>query len=254
VAPDIIVNAAAYTAVDKAESERDLASLVNTQAPAVLAQEAKKRGAWFVHYSTDYVFDGSGENPWRETDVTNPVNFYGVTKRDGENAVRESGCRHLIFRTSWLYAAHGNNFPKTMLRLAKERDALRVVDDQIGAPTSANLIADVTARALEHVWQKPGGGGLYHLSATGETSWYDYARFVLDFARQKGCNLNVEAEDVIPISSRSYPLPAQRPLNSRLNADKTEGTFQLTLPPWQEDVARMLVAILPFLTSSGIAQ
>ena len=244
VAPDVIINAAAYTAVDKAESELDIAHLINAQAPGVLAQEAKKCGAWLVHYSTDYVFDGSGDKPWLESDIPNPINVYGATKLDGETSVQSSGCRHLIFRSSWVYAAHGNNFAKTMLRLAKERDSLTVINDQIGAPTGADLIAEVTANVLRIALKQPEVGGLYHLTAEGETSWYDYAHFVLDFARQFGAEIRVAPNAVTPILSRDFKSPAKRPHNSRLNKDALKHTFGLYLPDWRIGVERMLAEIL----------
>ncbi|MDR3423740.1 MAG: dTDP-4-dehydrorhamnose reductase [Alphaproteobacteria bacterium] len=240
-APDIIVNAAAYTAVDQAESEREKAALINAKAPAALAQEARLSGALLVHYSTDYVFDGSGNTPWQETDSPAPVNFYGATKLDGEKAIQASGCRYYIFRTSWVYAARGNNFVKTILRLAKERDSLRIVNDQIGAPTGAELLADITAHILR---SRPEACGLYHLSASGETSWYDYARFVLDYARQAGVNLKVSEEAVTAIPSSDFQLPAKRPLNSRLDTGKFTQTFGLHLPDWQSGVEQMLAEIL----------
>lgn len=244
VRPDVIVNAAAYTAVDKAESEPELAYLINTQAPGVLAQEAKKLGAWLVHYSTDYVFDGSGDKPWLESDAPNPLNVYGATKLDGEQAIQASGCNHLIFRTSWVYAARGNNFVKTMLRMAKERDSLTVINDQIGAPTGANLIADVTANALCIALKQPEVGGLYHLAAEGETSWYDYARFILDFARRFGVDIRVAPNAVIPISSRDFPTAAKRPHNSRLNKGELKHIFSLRLPDWRIGVEEVLAEIL----------
>ena len=189
IAPNVIVNAAAYTAVDKAESEAELAHTVNALACGVLAREAKQSNACLVHYSTDYVFDGSGSQPWLETDSPSPLSVYGATKLAGEQAIISSGCQHLIFRTSWVYAARGANFAKTMLRLGAERDRLTVISDQIGAPTGADLLADVTAHAIRAVQQHPELAGLYHLVASGETSWYDYACFVLDFARLAGVEI-----------------------------------------------------------------
>jgi len=240
VAPDIIVNAAAHTAVDRAESEPDLARTLNALAPGVLAQEAQRSGAWLVHYSTDYVFDGSGDAPWRETDATGPLNIYGQTKLEGEAAIRASGCRHLIFRTSWVYAARGGNFAQTMLRLARERDNLAVIHDQIGAPTGADLLADVSAHAIRAAMQRPELGGLYHLAAGGQTSWYDYARFVIDFARQAGSAIKVAPEAIQPVSSSAFPTAAKRPLNSRLDTHKLQTSFGLQLPHWQDGIARML--------------
>uniref|UniRef100_UPI0033412FDE dTDP-4-dehydrorhamnose reductase n=1 Tax=Castellaniella defragrans TaxID=75697 RepID=UPI0033412FDE len=244
IAPDVIVNAAAHTAVDKAESEPDLARQLNTLAPALLATEANRLGAWLVHYSTDYVFDGSGSTPWVETDTTGPLNVYGRSKLDGEIAIRDSGCRHLIFRTSWVYAARGGNFAKTMLRLARERDALTVIDDQIGAPTGADLLADVTAHALRAAQDRPATAGLYHLVAGGETSWHGYACYVLDIARAYGVDLKVAADAIQPVPTSAFPTPAQRPRNSRLDTHRLQTTFGLTLPHWQTGVARMLAEIL----------
>lgn len=244
IAPDIIVNAAAHTAVDKAESESDLARTINALAPAVLANEAKRIGAWLVHYSTDYVFDGSGETPRLETSVTAPLSVYGITKLEGESAILASGCKHLIFRTSWVYAARGGNFAKTMLKLAKERDALKVIDDQIGAPTGADLLADVTAHAIRKALINPEVSGLYHLVASGETSWYGYASFVIEYAREAGVEVKVVADAFQAVPTSSFPTPAKRPLNSRLNNNKLQNTFDLTLPYWQSGVTRLLAEIL----------
>jgi dTDP-4-dehydrorhamnose reductase len=243
-APDIIVNAAAYTAVDKAESESDIAHLINAHTPGILAREAEKTGAWLVHYSTDYVFDGSGDNPWKETGAPNPLSVYGTSKHDGEKAIQASNCKHLIFRTSWCHAPRGNNFAKTILRLAKERDKLSIVADQIGAPTGADLVADITAHALRTVLQNPKAGGLYHLAAEGEVSWHGDARFVLDFARNSGLKLQTAPENVTPIPSRDFPAPARRPLNSRLDKSKLKQAFSLHLPDWQSGVARTLSELL----------
>ena len=244
IAPDVIVNAAAHTAVDKAESEPERTRMINAVTPAILAREASRLGAWLVHYSTDYVFDGSGSTPWVETDSAEPLNVYGVTKLESEDAIIGSGCRHLIFRTSWVFAARGGNFAKTMLRLGQERDCLTVIDDQIGAPTGADLLADVTAHAIRAAMQRPVISGLYHLVAAGETSWYGYAQFVLNFARQAGVGLTVAPESILPISSSAFPFPARRPENSRLNTRKLQSAFDLTLPSWQTGVARMLTEIL----------
>ncbi|MFY9327259.1 MAG: dTDP-4-dehydrorhamnose reductase [Georgfuchsia sp.] len=240
IAPDIIVNAAAHTAVDKAESEPELARTINALAPGVLAQEARRSGAWLVHYSTDYVFDGSGDQPWRETDPTGPLSIYGKTKLEGEESIRASGCRHLIFRTSWVYAARGNNFAKTIWQLAQERDSLSVIDDQIGSPTGADLLADVTAHAIRTARQNPDVGGLYHLVAGGETSWHGYARFVIDFSRQAGIKMKVSVESIQPVPGSAFPLPALRPKNSRLDTCKLQNTFGLILPHWQGGITRML--------------
>ena len=244
VKPDVIVNAAAYTAVDKAESEPEQARLINALAPGVLADEAQKLGAWFVHYSTDYVFDGSGGQFWQETDATGPLNVYGRTKLEGEQAVTRCA-KHLIFRTSWVYAARGANFAKTMLRLAQEREQLKVIDDQIGAPTGAELIADVTALALRAVLQQPEQAVIYHLAAGGEASWFDYARFVIEQARQRGLPIKVAPEAIEPIPTRAYPLPAKRPHNSRLDTRKLKQSFDLVLPDWLGGVTRMLDEVLP---------
>jgi dTDP-4-dehydrorhamnose reductase len=244
VSPDVIVNAAAHTAVDKAEDERERVHVINALAPAALAREAGKLGAWLVHYSTDYVFDGSGSKPRVETDPTGPLNVYGQTKLEAENAILESGCRHLIFRTSWVFAALGGNFAKTMLRLAQERDRLTIIDDQIGAPTGADLLADVTAHTLRAAVKRPNVSGLYHLVAAGETSWYGYARFVLNCARENGLRLKVATKNILPVPTSAFPSPATRPKNSRLDTEKLQNTFDLSLPSWQTGVARMLTETL----------
>lgn len=244
VRPDVIVNAAAHTAVDKAESEPDLALALNATAPAVLAREAASLGAWLVHYSTDYVFDGSGHSPRSEDAPTAPLSVYGRTKLAGEQAIAGSGCRHLILRTSWVYAARGGNFAKTMLKLAAERDALNVIADQVGAPTSAELLADVTAHALRQAMAQPALGGLYHCVAGGETTWHAYARLVIEHARAAGVPLKVAADAVRPIPTSAYPTPAQRPLNSRLDTSRLRGAFNLQLPDWQAGVVRMLTETL----------
>lgn len=244
IAPDAIVNAAAHTAVDKAESEPELARTINALAPGVLAQEAKRSGAWLVHYSTDYVFNGSGDTPWLETDITGPLSVYGKTKLEGEEAIRASGCKYLIFRTSWVYAARGGNFAKTMLKLARERDSLKIIHDQIGAPTGADLLADVTAHAIRTAQQCPDVAGLYHLVASGQTSWHDYASFVIDFARQAGVDVKVAPEAIQPVATSAFPTAAKRPMNSRLNTNKLQSTFRLNLPHWQIGVTRMLTEVL----------
>lgn len=242
VRPDVIVNAAAHTAVDKAESEPELARTINALAPATLAQAAAKIGAWLVHYSTDYVFDGSGTAPWKETDATGPLSVYGQTKLEGEQAVASTP-KHLILRTSWVYATRGGNFAKTMLRLAGEREALTVINDQFGAPTSAELLADVTAHALRRLQNQPELAGLYHCIASGETTWHGYAQFVLEHAAALGMPLKATADKVAPTATSSYPTPAKRPLNSRLDTGKLQAAFGLTLPHWQVGVARMLTEI-----------
>lgn len=238
--PDIIVNAAAYTAVDKAESEPERARAVNALAPGVLAQEAKDLDAWLVHYSTDYVFDGSGDRPWRETDPAGPLSVYGATKLEGEQLIRQAGCRHLIFRTSWVFGTRGGNFAKTMLRLAQERDTLSVVNDQIGAPTGADLLADITAHAVRTARHRPEVSGLYHLAAAGATSWCGYAQYVLELAQERGLALKVAPGQVRPIPTDAYPTPARRPKNSRLDTVKFAETFDLRLPDWQYHVRRLM--------------
>jgi dTDP-4-dehydrorhamnose reductase len=244
IAPDVIVNAAAHTAVDKAETEPERARTINALAPRVLATEAKQCNAWLIHYSTDYVFDGSGDTPWLETDATAPLSVYGTTKQEGEQSIIDSGCQYLIFRTSWVYAARGANFAKTMLRLATERDRLTIINDQIGAPTGADLLADVTAHAIRTVQQRPELAGLYHLVASGATTWYEYARFVINFARHAGVDIKVADIAIEPVPTSSFPTPATRPLNSRLNTSKLCANFKLSLPHWQTGVARMLTEIL----------
>ena len=244
VAPDIIVNAAAHTAVDKAESEPELARAINALAPGALAREASRSGAWLVHYSTDYVFDGSGERPWIETDAGAPLNVYGATKLEGERLIQQSGCRHLIFRTSWVYGARGGNFAKTMLKLARERDSLSVIADQVGAPTGADLLADITAHAIRTALQRQEVSGLYHLVAGGETSWHGYAGFVIEAARRAGIEIRVAPEAIQAVPTTAFPTPAMRPHNSRLNTEKLQNTFGLYLPDWQTGVARMLAEIL----------
>jgi len=244
VAPQIIVNAAAHTAVDKAESEPELARAINASAAGVLAREAFAIGAWLAHYSTDYVFDGSGSTPWLEDSPTGPLSVYGQTKLEGEDAIRTSGVRHLIFRTSWVYAARGGNFAKTMLRLAKERDRLTVINDQIGAPTGADLLADVTAHALRAALQQPVLSGTYHAVAGGETSWHGYAKHVVEFARAAGQPIKVAADAIEPVPTSAFPTPAKRPGNSRMNTRKLQETFGFTLPTWQTGVERMLTEVL----------
>ncbi|MNO89192.1 dTDP-4-dehydrorhamnose reductase [compost metagenome] len=242
--PDIIVNAAAHTAVDKAESDAANARRVNAEAVAVLAAAAHDLDALLVHYSTDYVFDGSGSAPFEEESATGPLNVYGQTKLEGEQDIRNSRCRHLIFRTGWVYAARGSNFARTMLRLAKEREELKVVADQIGAPTSAELIADVTALILHRLQHDADlaahAQGTYHLVASGETSWHGYAQFIVREAIRLGIALRTRPEHILPIGTAEYPLPARRPANSRLCNRKLQRTFGLTLPHWEYHVLRML--------------
>ncbi|HUH57143.1 MAG TPA: dTDP-4-dehydrorhamnose reductase [Pseudomonadales bacterium] len=244
VSPSIIVNAAAHTAVDKAESEPDLARTMNALAPAVLAREAKQIGAWLIHYSTDYVFDGSGDTPWLETDTTNPLNIYGQTKLEGEEEIRKSGCLHLIFRTSWVHSTYEGNFVKTILDLGQKLDQLSVVSDQVGAPTGADLLADISAHAIRVALKQSNVSGLYNLVASGQASRYDYAIFILEFARKHGVDLKVAIAAVRPIATHSLPASAQRPKNSRLNASKLQNTFEVNLPQWQDGVERTLIEIL----------
>ena len=242
--PDVIVNAAAHTAVDKAESEPELARTLNALAPAALAQVAADVGAWLVHYSSDYVFNGAGDRPWQEGDATGPLSVYGHTKLEGEQAILASGCRHLILRTSWVYAARGGNFAKTMLRLAAERERLTVIDDQWGAPTGADLIADVSAIAIRSALQQPDLSGVYHLVASGETTWHGYASHVVAQARHLQPDIGLKVSEIAPVPTSAFPTPAQRPLNSRLNTRKLQQAFGVVLPPWQQGVDRLLTEIL----------
>lgn len=244
VCPDVIVNAAAHTAVDKAESEPELVRTLNTLAPEVLAREAEKIGALLVHYSTDYVFDGSGDRPWKETDTPAPLNVYGKTKLEGERLIQSSCAEHLIFRTSWVYSDRGNNFPKTMLRLAAEGGLLTIVDDQIGAPTGAELIADITAHAVHQVLGTKSSFGLYHLVADGETSWHRYAQYVLSKAGAARPGSTIGATHVAAVPSSALPAKARRPLNSRLDTAKLQAAFDVNLPDWKDGVARMLAETL----------
>ena len=232
------------TAVDKAESEPELARLLNATTPGVLAQEAARLGALLVHYSTDYVFDGSGTRPWVETDTPAPLSVYGRTKLEGEQRIAQSGAQHLILRTSWVYAARGGNFAKTILRLAQERERLTVIDDQWGAPTGADLLADVTAHAIRHLHRQPQDAGLYHVAAAGETNWNLYAKYVLVQAMKALPAIKIKATDVMPVPTSAFPTPAVRPHNSRMNTRKLQTTFGLTLPHWQQGVARMVAEIL----------
>ena len=244
--PQVIVNAAAYTAVDKAESEPDQARRVNALAPEVLAKEAQALGAWLVHYSTDYVFDGSGTRPWVETDATAPLNVYGQTKLEGERLIQAHCTRHLIFRTSWVYAAHGSNFAKTMLKLAQERDRLTVIDDQWGAPIGAELLATVTADVLRQI-DLAGNealAGLYHLAASGETTWHAYASHVISQAKALRPDLSFAVKEIAPVPSSAFVTAALRPHNSRLNTAKLQAAFGINLPHWRQGVDEMLAHVL----------
>ncbi|MGL1933100.1 MAG: dTDP-4-dehydrorhamnose reductase [Desulfotalea sp.] len=249
MSPQVIVNAAAYTAVDRAESEVDRASIINTKAVDLLAKETSRLDAWLIHYSTDYVFDGTKKNEgYSETDITSPLSVYGQTKLAGEEAIRASGCKHLIFRTSWVYAARGNNFIKTMLSLAHEQPELKVVFDQIGAPTSAELIADTTALCLYYLKTDKTSiaelSGLYHLVASGATSWHGFAQFIINEATRHGIQLCAKSENILPIPTSEYPLPAPRPANSRLTTQKINNTFKIELPPWEVHAKRIVAEIV----------
>ena len=246
VAPDVVVNAAAYTAVDRAEDEQDLAFAVNAAAAEALASAAAKQGAWLVHYSTDYVYDGGGERPWRETDATGPLGVYGRSKLAGDEAVARATPKHLVLRTSWVFDSWGQNFAKSILKAASARDELTVVADQWGAPTRAALIADVTAHALRMLAASPQAermAGVYHLASSGFTNWHGYAQLLLEEAAVRGWPLRATAERVKPIASSAYPTRARRPQNSRLDTTRLRETFGLTLPPWQDGV-RAVVAEL----------
>ena len=245
--PDVIVNAAAYTAVDKAEADAAMAHNVNAVSPGVLAEEAAAGNAWLVHYSTDYVFDGTKEGAWVETDAVNPLSVYGRTKYDGEQRIAATGARHLILRTSWVFAPRGGNFAKTMLRLAKERETLNVVADQHGAPTGAELLADVTALALHRI-AVPGTdaqhlSGVYHLAAAGSTTWHAYAQHVLAQAQSHGAELKAGPDAVQPIAASAFPTPAARPANSRLDCSKFSASFGVHLPDWRHHVNRLIAEL-----------
>jgi dTDP-4-dehydrorhamnose reductase len=245
--PDVIVNPAAYTAVDKAETDRDLAFAVNAIAPAIFGEEAARLGAFVIHYSTDYVFDGTKQGPYSENDTTNPQSVYGESKRDGELALQTANPRHLILRTSWVVGAHGGNFAKTMLKLAADRDSLSVVADQWGVPTSAALLADITAQLVRQ-WRREGAGGFpygtYHAVAGGETNWRDYARFVIGAAVKAGKPIKAQPETIKALTTADYPTPAKRPANSRLDTRKFRDTFGFELPHWQAGLHHILQQIL----------
>jgi len=239
--PQVVVNAAAYTAVDKAESDQTTAHVVNAMAPEVLSRACAAIDALLVHYSTDYVFDGSGQTPWIETVATGPLNVYGRSKLAGEQGIAKQGARHVIFRTSWVYGTEGGNFAKTMLRLAQEREKMAVINDQFGAPTGAALLADITALSLQ---QPQALSGIYHLAAAGETTWHAYAEYVLQTAKQFKPDIEYKVKEVTAVPTSEFPTPAQRPLNSRLNCSKLQQALQCQLPDWQKGVDNMLSKIL----------
>jgi dTDP-4-dehydrorhamnose reductase len=238
IAPDVVVNAAAHTAVDRAESEPDAAYRANAEAPRHIADACAERDALLLHYSTDYVFDGQGTRPYREGDPTAPLGVYGASKLAGEQAVRDSGARHMIFRTAWVYAAHGSNFLRTMLRLAAERDELRVVADQVGSPTPAVLIADVSAKVLQ---RPPLQSGTWHLTASGDTSWCGFAEAIIDGAHARG--LIERRPQITPITTADYPTPAARPAYSVLDTSALQRDFDLCLPSWQDGLGQILGSI-----------
>ena len=242
--PDAVVNAAAYTAVDEAEIYPLLADAINHRAVDILARLAASQGCWLVHYSSDYVFDGSGSSPFEETNPTGPLNEYGRSKLAGDEAIAASGCKHLILRTSWVHAPRGKNFVRSILKLARERDHLRVVADQHGAPTSAELIADVTARALEQAMRNEAQSGTYHIASAGETNWHHVARHVVTEAGRLGTDLKLAPEAIEPVASADYPTAAVRPLNSRLQTQKFRDAFGLTLPDWQQGVGRTVAELV----------
>lgn len=239
--PNVVVNAAAYTAVDKAESDAEMAHRVNALAPEVLSRACAALGAYLVHYSTDYVFNGAGQKPWTEKDSTGPLNVYGHSKLAGEQGIAKQGAQHVIFRTSWVYGTEGGNFAKTMLRLAQEREKMTVINDQFGAPTGAALLANVTAMALQASKRL---SGVYHLAAAGETTWFDYAAYVMAQAKLRKPDLNMVVKEFLPVSTSEFPTPARRPLNSRLNCSRLEAALQLKLPAWQTGVDQLLAKIL----------
>jgi len=239
--PDVVVNAAAYTAVDKAESDTEAAHRINALAPEVMSRACAALGAYLVHYSTDYVFNGTGQTPWVETDPTGPLNVYGHSKLAGEQGIAKQGAKHVIFRTSWVYGTEGGNFAKTMLRLAQEREKMTVIHDQFGAPTGAALLADITATALQAQHRLT---GIYHLAAAGETTWFDYAAYVLAQAKLRKPDLKLAVKEFLPVATTEFPTPAKRPLNSRLNCSHLEQALQLKLPAWQTGVDQLLSKIL----------
>ena len=240
VAPRVVINAAAYTAVDRAEHEPEAARCINAFAPGVMAEACAPRGALLVHYSTDYVYDGSGERPWREDDRPAPLNVYGQTKLEGDLAIQQASCAHLILRTSWVFSTRGKNFPRTIIDLAARRPTLDVVVDQVGSPTGADLIADITAHAVRAALRTPRLGGLYHLTAAGYADWCTVARQLLDLALQRGLPLRADARAVRAITSADYKTAARRPLNSRLDTTRLRDAFGIHLPPWQQGIARLI--------------
>lgn len=248
VRPRVIINAAAYTNVDKAESEIEKAYLINAKAVGVLAESAKHLGSTLIHYSTDYVFDGSKDVSYVESDKTCPINTYGKSKLEGEKAIFLSGCEYVIFRTSWVYGRHGNNFIKTILRLAQEKDSLQIVDDQVGAPTSAELIAHITTLIIQKIKNKSSINnelkGLYNLVPSGETTWYDFARFIIEQSMEAGLKFRVSLDSLLPISSENYPLPAKRPKNSRLSTEKLTSILGIEMPSWQQNASKVIAELI----------
>ena len=246
VKPDIIINPAAYTAVDKAESEPTVAHAVNAQAPKTLARQASRRNIPIIHFSTDYIFDGTKDGSYLEDDTANPKSVYGKTKWLGEEAVRSNAAKHVILRTSWVFGAHGVNFLKTMLKLSKERDKMSVVSDQFGAPTSARMLAEVTAEIVRQLLQEFSYRkyGTYHLVAEGETSWHGYAKYVVERANAMGLETKLDPKNIKPIKTKEFPLPAPRPANSRLDTTKVRETFGITLPAWQSEVDHVLAELI----------
>ena len=241
IAPNVVVNASAYTAVDLAETEQDMANLINYVAVGKIAEACAQIKALLVHYSTDYVFDGEGTSIFNETDALKPLNVYGQTKALGEQAIQNAQCNYLIFRTSWVFAQKGKNFLKTMLALSQQREKLSIIDDQIGAPTSAELIADVSAHAIVQTLRDQTKIGIYHLVASGETSWFEYANYIFEQAKSLGVNLAIQ--EVNPIPTAAYPTPAKRPHNSRLNNQKIQHAFQIYLPDWKVHVQRTVIEV-----------
>ena len=241
IAPNVVVNASAYTVVDLAETEQDMANLINYVAVGKIAEACAQIKALLVHYSTDYVFDGEGVSVFNEADALKPLNIYGKTKALGEQAIQNAQCNYLIFRTSWVFAQKGKNFLKTMLYLSQQREELSIIDDQIGAPTSAELIADVSAHAIVQTLRDQTKIGIYHLVASGETSWFEYANYIFEQAKSLGVNLAIQ--EVNPIPTAAYPTPAKRPHNSRLNNQKIQHAFQIYLPDWKVHVQRTVVEV-----------